>query len=80
MTLTSLASESRLGDATGHRSPRRSASVLAMAGGAWLVLHHGRGARCCSRHWRQDSWRCSRRAGSDSAERSNPGGLPDPAA
>ncbi|MEU1006786.1 YoaK family protein [Streptomyces sp. NPDC005890] len=47
MTLTALASESRLGDATGHRSPRRSASVLAMAAGAclgaWLVLHHGLG-------------------------------------
>ncbi|GGW18535.1 membrane protein [Streptomyces capoamus] len=47
MTLTALASESRLGDATGHRSPRRSSSVLAMAGGAclgaWLVLHHGLG-------------------------------------
>ncbi len=34
MTLTALASESRLGDGTGHRSPRRSASALAMAGGA----------------------------------------------
>ncbi|MFS4096643.1 YoaK family protein [Streptomyces sp. AF1A] len=47
MTLTGLASESRLGDATGHRSPRRTASVLAMLGGAclgaWLVLHHGLG-------------------------------------
>ncbi|MFF1279536.1 YoaK family protein [Streptomyces sp. NPDC058299] len=45
MTLTALASESRLGDATGHRSPRRTASALAMAAGAalgaWLVLHHG---------------------------------------
>ncbi|GAA2195099.1 YoaK family protein [Streptomyces bangladeshensis] len=45
MTLTALASESRLGDGTGHRSPRRSASALAMAGGAclgaWLVLNHG---------------------------------------
>lgn len=47
MTLTGLASESRLGDATGHRSPRRTASVIAMlagaALGAWLVLHHGLG-------------------------------------
>jgi uncharacterized membrane protein YoaK (UPF0700 family) len=47
MTLTGLASESRLGDATGHRSPRRTASVIAMLGGAclgaWLVLHHGLG-------------------------------------
>ncbi|MEU1402353.1 YoaK family protein [Streptomyces sp. NPDC005728] len=47
MTLTALASESRLGDATGHRSPRRTASVIAMAAGAavgaWLVLHHGLG-------------------------------------
>ncbi|MFI9804947.1 YoaK family protein [Streptomyces sp. NPDC052301] len=45
MTLTGLASESRLGDATGHRSPRRTASVIAMLAGAflgaWLVLHHG---------------------------------------
>ncbi|MEU6554898.1 YoaK family protein [Streptomyces sp. NPDC046915] len=45
MTLTSLASESRAGDGTGHRSPRRTASVLAMATGAtlgaWLVLHQG---------------------------------------
>ncbi|WP_225821053.1 YoaK family protein [Streptomyces naphthomycinicus] len=45
MTLTALASESRFGDGTGHRSPRRTASALAMAGGAclgaWLVLHHG---------------------------------------
>ncbi|MEU8968816.1 YoaK family protein [Streptomyces monashensis] len=47
MTLTGLASESRLGDATGHRSPRRTASVIAMLAGAclgaWLVLHHGLG-------------------------------------
>ncbi|MYW19745.1 DUF1275 domain-containing protein, partial [Streptomyces sp. SID2955] len=47
MTLTALASESRLGDGTGHRSPRRTASAFAMAGGAclgaWLVLHHGLG-------------------------------------
>ncbi|MEU3416296.1 YoaK family protein [Streptomyces sp. NPDC006658] len=45
MTLTALASESRLGDGTGHRSPRRTAAVLAMAGGAclgaWLVVRHG---------------------------------------
>ncbi|WP_369388903.1 YoaK family protein [Streptomyces sp. CG1] len=47
MTLTGLASESRLGDATGHRSPRRTASVVAMflgaCLGALLVLHHGLG-------------------------------------
>ncbi|MFB7503949.1 YoaK family protein [Streptomyces broussonetiae] len=47
MTLTGLASESRFGDGTGHRSPRRTASAVAMfAGaclGAWLVLHHGLG-------------------------------------
>ncbi|MER7685292.1 YoaK family protein [Streptomyces sp. NPDC097610] len=47
MTLTGLASESRAGDGTGHRSPRRTASALAMlagaAIGAWLVIHHGLG-------------------------------------
>ncbi|MGW1000856.1 YoaK family protein [Streptomyces sp. NPDC002520] len=47
MTLTGLAAESRLGDATGRRSPRRTAAVLAMIAGAWLgawlVLHHGLG-------------------------------------
>ncbi|MGW0764614.1 YoaK family protein [Streptomyces sp. NPDC002676] len=47
MTLTGLASDSRLGDGTGRRSPRRTAAVLAMAAGAclgaWLVLHHGLG-------------------------------------
>ncbi|MFF8472325.1 YoaK family protein [Streptomyces sp. NPDC015414] len=47
MTLTGLASESRLGDATGRRSPRRTAAVVAMVAGAclgaWLVLHHGLG-------------------------------------
>ncbi|EST24027.1 YoaK family protein [Streptomyces roseochromogenus] len=47
MTLTGLASESRLGDATGHRSPRRTASVIAMfvgaCLGALLVLRHGLG-------------------------------------
>ncbi|MGW4288179.1 YoaK family protein [Streptomyces sp. NPDC004673] len=47
MTLTGLAAESRLGSGTGHRSPRRTAAVLAMFGGAclgaWLVLHHGLG-------------------------------------
>ncbi|MEU5708511.1 YoaK family protein [Streptomyces flaveolus] len=45
MTLTGLASESPLGDATSRRNLRRAASVFAMAGGAclgaWLVLHHG---------------------------------------
>ncbi|MEV6052143.1 YoaK family protein [Streptomyces sp. NPDC052107] len=47
MTLTGLAAESRLGGAPGHRSPRRTASVIAMLAGAclgaWLVLHHGLG-------------------------------------
>ncbi|MFI9253194.1 YoaK family protein [Streptomyces sp. NPDC053069] len=47
MTLTGLAAESRLGAATGHRSPRRTAAVIAMLAGAclgaWLVLHHGLG-------------------------------------
>ncbi|MGV9786279.1 YoaK family protein [Streptomyces sp. NPDC003435] len=47
MTLTGLAAESRFGSGTGHRSPRRTAAVLAMFGGAclgaWLVLHHGLG-------------------------------------
>ncbi|MEW2284455.1 YoaK family protein [Streptomyces sp. NPDC047841] len=47
MTLTGLASESRLGDATSHGTRRRAASVAAMAAGAclgaWLVLHHGLG-------------------------------------
>lgn len=47
MTLTGLASESRAGDGSGHRSPRRTASVLAMLAGAtlgaWLVIHHGLG-------------------------------------
>ncbi|MET8813022.1 YoaK family protein [Streptomyces sp. NPDC004549] len=47
MTLTGLASDSRLGDATApaRRSPRRAAAVIAMfAGaclGAWLILNHG---------------------------------------
>ncbi|MDF3297302.1 YoaK family protein [Streptomyces tropicalis] len=43
MTLTGLASDSRAGGGTGHRSPRRTAAVAAMAAGAllgaWLVLH-----------------------------------------
>ncbi|MGW2459308.1 YoaK family protein [Streptomyces sp. NPDC004457] len=47
MTLTGLASESRLGDDTSRRTVRRAASVAAMAAGAclgaWLVLHHGLG-------------------------------------
>ncbi|MGW1559185.1 YoaK family protein [Streptomyces sp. NPDC002144] len=47
MTLTGLASDSRAGGGSGGRSPRRSASVVAMAAGAclgaWLVLHHGLG-------------------------------------
>ncbi|MEU2773189.1 YoaK family protein [Streptomyces sp. NPDC007162] len=46
-TLTGLVSESRFGDATSRRSPRRAAAVLALIGGAvlgaWLVLHHGLG-------------------------------------
>ncbi|MFC9929931.1 YoaK family protein [Streptomyces sp. NPDC127190] len=45
MTLTGLAAESPLGDATGHRTRRRTASAVAMFAGAclggWLVLHHG---------------------------------------
>ncbi|MGW3205345.1 YoaK family protein [Streptomyces sp. NPDC001135] len=47
MTLTGLAADSRLGDATAHRSPRRTAAVVAMLAGAclgaWLVLRHGLG-------------------------------------
>ncbi|MGW2641970.1 YoaK family protein [Streptomyces sp. NPDC001348] len=47
MTLTGLASDSPAGDGSGHRHPRRTASVIAMALGAalgaWLVLHHGLG-------------------------------------
>ncbi|WP_030598812.1 YoaK family protein [Streptomyces fulvoviolaceus] len=45
MTLTGLASDSRAGGGPGTRSPRRTASVVAMVAGAvlgaWLVLHHG---------------------------------------
>lgn len=47
MTRTGLAADSRTGGGSGHRSPRRSASVVAMAAGAclgaWLVLHRGLG-------------------------------------
>ncbi|MDQ0760382.1 YoaK family protein [Streptomyces canus] len=47
MTLTGLAADSRAGGGPGTRSPRRTASVIAMvtgaALGAWLVLHHGLG-------------------------------------
>ncbi|MFD7873284.1 YoaK family protein [Streptomyces sp. NPDC059766] len=47
MTLTGLASDSRAGGGSGRHSPRRTASVVAMAVGAllgaWLVLHHGLG-------------------------------------
>ncbi|MFF4757291.1 YoaK family protein [Streptomyces sp. NPDC001292] len=47
MTLTGLASDSRAGGGSGHRSPRRTASVIAMlagaALGAWLVVHHDLG-------------------------------------
>ncbi|MFI1763038.1 YoaK family protein [Streptomyces sp. NPDC020800] len=45
MTLTGLAAESRLGDATGRHALRRAAAVVAMLAGAclgaWLVLQHG---------------------------------------
>ncbi|MFF7751138.1 YoaK family protein [Streptomyces sp. NPDC007971] len=45
MTLTGLAAESRLGDATGRHALRRAAAVVAMLAGAclgaWLILHHG---------------------------------------
>ncbi|MEU2732712.1 YoaK family protein [Streptomyces griseoviridis] len=44
MTLTGLASDSRAGGGSGRRSPRRTASVVAMAAGAflgaWLVVRH----------------------------------------
>ncbi|GAA3851353.1 YoaK family protein [Streptomyces lacrimifluminis] len=47
MTLTGLAADSRAAGGTGGRSPRRSASVAAMALGAllgaWLVVRHGLG-------------------------------------
>ncbi|MFJ6742302.1 YoaK family protein [Streptomyces sp. NPDC091279] len=47
MTLTGLASDSRVGGGSGRRSPRRAASVVAMAVGAflgaWLVIHHDLG-------------------------------------
>ncbi|MGY1501276.1 YoaK family protein [Streptomyces sp. QTS52] len=47
MTLTGLAADSRAAGGTGRHSPRRSASVAAMAVGAllgaWLVIHHGLG-------------------------------------
>ncbi|WP_369258479.1 YoaK family protein [Streptomyces sp. R35] len=47
MTLTGLAGDSRLAGGSGHHSPRRTASVVAMAAGAllgaWLVIHHGLG-------------------------------------
>ena len=48
MTLTGLAADSRAaGGGPGTRSPRRTASVIAMVAGAtlgaWLVLHHGLG-------------------------------------
>ena len=43
MTLTGLASDSRIGGGSGRRSPRRTAAVVAMAAGAtvggWLVIH-----------------------------------------
>jgi uncharacterized membrane protein YoaK (UPF0700 family) len=47
MTLTGLAADSRAGGGPATRSPRRTASVIAMVAGAalgaWLVLHHGLG-------------------------------------
>ena len=47
MTLTGLAADSRAAGGTGRHSPRRSASVVAMALGAalgaWLVVRHGMG-------------------------------------
>ncbi|MEU6475468.1 YoaK family protein [Streptomyces sp. NPDC047017] len=47
MTLTGLAADSRAGGGAGHRSPRRTASVLAMllgaTVGAWLVIHRDLG-------------------------------------
>ncbi|MFI8227889.1 YoaK family protein [Streptomyces sp. NPDC085900] len=47
MTLTGLAADSRAGGGQGTHSPRRTASVIAMAAGAclgaWLVIHHGLG-------------------------------------
>lgn len=47
MTLTGLAADSRAGGGRDTRSPRRTASVIAMVAGAtlgaWLVLHHGLG-------------------------------------
>ncbi|MFF9121788.1 YoaK family protein [Streptomyces sp. NPDC014889] len=46
-TLTGLAADSRAGGGTGRRSPRRTASVIAMLAGAvlgaWLVVHHDLG-------------------------------------
>ncbi|MFI5679483.1 YoaK family protein [Streptomyces cellulosae] len=47
MTLTGLAADSRAGGGPGTRSPRRTASVVAMVAGAalgaWLLIHHGLG-------------------------------------
>ncbi|QFZ76633.1 DUF1275 domain-containing protein [Streptomyces fagopyri] len=47
MTLTGLAADTAVGAGAGNRSPRRAASVAAMAVGAllgaWLVLRHGLG-------------------------------------
>ncbi|MFJ8002945.1 YoaK family protein [Streptomyces fagopyri] len=47
MTLTGLAADTAVGAGAGNRSPRRVASVVAMAVGAllgaWLVLRHGLG-------------------------------------
>ncbi|MFJ1651134.1 YoaK family protein [Streptomyces sp. NPDC088337] len=46
-TLTGLAADSKAGGGTGRRSPRRTASVIAMLAGAvlgaWLVVHHDLG-------------------------------------
>lgn len=69
MTLTGLAADSRAAGGTGRHSPRRSASVAAMALGAllgaWLFLHHGLGFRCWSRPWWWGCWRCARRGGNE---------------
>ncbi|MET8243201.1 YoaK family protein [Streptomyces sp. NPDC005202] len=47
MTLTGLASDSRAGGGSSRRSPRRTASVIAMLAGAllgaWLVIHRDLG-------------------------------------
>ncbi|MEV5957581.1 YoaK family protein [Streptomyces sp. NPDC051987] len=46
-TLTGLVSESRLGDGSSDRTPRRAAAIAALVAGAvlgaWLIPHHGPG-------------------------------------